>query len=235
MNAQNHAKMSPADLFNKDMSQSYDAKNSRLAAISDNMHFLIRLILKDLPPQARVLCVGVGTGAEILSLAAAYPSWSFVGVDPSASMLAVCQQRLTEAGIMERCALIEGYVHDVPAAEDFDAVLSILVAHFVARQDRLGFYQDMQKRLKPGGRLINTEISFALDTPEYPAMLKNWASVQELMGATPESLAALPDILRDKLSVISPADTEHLLRDSGFPLPVRFFQSFMIHGWYGLK
>ena len=51
------------------------------------MHFLIGLVLKELPTDARILCVGVGTGAEIFSLAEEYPEWTFVGVDPSADML----------------------------------------------------------------------------------------------------------------------------------------------------
>ena len=50
------------------MSQAYDAKISRLAPIAGKMRFLIRLILKEFPPYSRALCVGVGTGAEILSL-----------------------------------------------------------------------------------------------------------------------------------------------------------------------
>jgi SAM-dependent methyltransferase len=78
------------DFFNREASRAYDDKNSKLAPISENMHFLIRLVLKGLPPRSRVLCVGVGTGAEILSLFRAFPDWTFLGVDPSAEMLKVC-------------------------------------------------------------------------------------------------------------------------------------------------
>ena len=213
----------------------YDERNRPLAPIADNMHFLIRLVLKDLPAQARVLCVGVGTGAEILSLSAAFPQWTFVGVDPAIGMLDVCRERLSQAGVLSRCELIHGYVHDVPPGEHFDAVLSVLVAHFVKREDRLNFYEAMVSRLRANGILINTEISFDLDSQEFPSMLENWAAVQALMGASPESLANLSVTLRDMLSVISPADTESLLRQSGIALPVRFLQAFMIAGWYGVK
>jgi tRNA (cmo5U34)-methyltransferase len=41
--------------------------------------------------------------------------------------------------------------------------------------------------------------------------------------------------LREMLSVISSAETELLLHQSGILLPVRFFQAFMISGWYGSK
>lgn len=213
----------------------YDEKNRQLAPIADNMHFLIRLILKNSPARARVLCVGVGTGAEILSLSKAFPEWTFVGVEPSVGMLDVCRERLEAAGVLDRCEFIEGYVHDVSLGEKFDVALSVLVAHFVKREERLAFYQAMSSRLRAGGMLINTEISYDLYSPEFPVMLKNWEAVQLLMGATPESIANLAQVLREMLSIISPMDTENLLRQSGIRVPVRFFQAFMINGWFGMK
>ncbi len=218
-----------------DAAKVYDERNRQLAPIADNMHFLIRLILKNAPVRARVLCVGIGTGAEILSLANSFPEWTFVGVDPAIGMLDVCRERLNNAGVLHRCELIHGYVHDVPLGENFDVALSILVAHFVKRADRLNFYQAMCSRLGTNGILINTEISFDLNAQEFPFMLKNWEAVQSMMGATPESLANLSLQLREMLSVISPIETESLLKQSGIHVPVRFFQAFMISGWYGIK
>ena len=215
--------------------RSYDERNRQLAPIVENLHFLIRLILKNAPVHTRVLCVGVGTGAEILSLSKSFPEWTFVGVDPSIGMLDVCRERLSNAGLLNRCELIHGYVQDVPPGENFDAALSILVAHFVKREERLSFYQAMCGRLRTGGFLINTEISFDLDSREFPLMLKNWEAIQSMMGAAPESLANLAVQLRKMLSVISPVETENLLSQSGINLPVRFFQAFMISGWYGIK
>jgi len=213
----------------------YDERNLPLAPIAENMHFLIRLILKNAPVRARVLCVGVGTGAEILSLSKSFPEWTFVGVDPSSGMLDVCRERLSTAGVLNRTELIHGYVHDVPLAENYDAALSILVAHFVKRQDRLNFYEAMCDRLSDNGTLINTEISYDLNSPKFQSMIKNWEAVQLLMGATPESLTNLSQVLREMLSVISPGETESLLIQCGISMPVRFFQAFMISGWYGIK
>lgn len=218
-----------------DAARFYDERNRQLAPIADNMHFLIRLILQNSPILSRVLCVGVGTGAEIISLAETFPEWTFVGVDPSIGMLDVCRERLSDAGVLDRCELIQGYVHDVPQGENFNVALSILVAHFVKHEERLSFYQAMCGRLCANGILVNTEISFDLNSPEFPLMLKNWQAVQSMMGATPESIATLPMQLREMLSVISPKETERLLNQSGINLPVRFFQAFMINGWYGVK
>lgn len=223
-----------AAFFTQNVSETYDERNSRLAPIAGNMHFLIRLALGGLPERARVLCVGVGTGAEILALATAYPQWSFVGVDPSAPMLDRCRQSMEKAGFADRCLLVYGYVQDIEE-DGFDAVLSVLVGHFIARADRADFYGAMHERLKPGGYFINTEISFDLDDAAFATMLAHWGRVQTLMGATPESLASLPVMLRDVLCVLPPAEVESMMQTGGIALPVRFFQSFMIMGWYGKK
>lgn len=228
-------KVQPADFFNKEASQAYDEKNSKLGAIAHNLHFLIQLILKELPQKSRILCIGIGTGAEILSLAKIYPDWTFVGVDPSASMLEVCSDRFKDAGISERCQLVHGYIQDAPSGENFDAVLSVLVAHFVKRNERLNFFTEMSRRLKNDGFIVNAEISYDLNSTEFPSMLTQWKKIQELMGATPESLENLPRVLREMLSIVSPSETENFLRQSGIKLPVRFFQAFMINGWYGKK
>jgi len=221
--------------FNKDMAEAYDARNSKLAPIADAMHFLIRLVLQRLPARSRILCVGVGTGAEVLSLAQAFPEWTFLGLDPSAEMLAVCGERLKKAGMPERCELVQGYVQDLPAGENFDATVSVLVGHFVKREERLSFYRNMVSRIRSGGYLVDTEISFDLDSPEFPSALKDWEQVQALMGATATSVALLPTVLREVLAVLPPAEIESLLRQSGIAVPVRFYQAFMISGWYGQK
>lgn len=225
---------SPEDMFDA-MARSYDERNRPLEPIKDALHILMSLVLKDLPKNARILCVGIGTGADILALAHARPGWSFVGVDPSHEMLNVCRERLERDGLMARCELVQGYVEDVPADTGYDAVVSLFVAHFVQRQDRPGFYRHIQERLKPGGYLVSAEISYDLDAAEFSLMLKNWEQVQSLMGATPEAIASLPDVLRNTLCVLSPAETEQLIRTSGLTMPVQFFQAFMISGWYAWK
>lgn len=126
------------DIFNGEFSRQYDAGNARFSAISDNLHFLIALLLKDLPADAHILCIGVGTGTEIVHLAGLYPGWRFTGVDPSADMLQVCASKLRRAGIGDRCALAAGYLQDLPGTADYDAALCLLVTHFILDGERGG-------------------------------------------------------------------------------------------------
>lgn len=220
--------------FNKEMADAYDRRNSALAPVSDSLHFLLRLVLAALPADARLLCVGVGTGAEILSLAKVYPGWSFVGIDPSSEMLAVATDRLERAGLLHRCELLQGFAQDVPGG-GFDAAISLLVAHFIKREDRRDFYSAIHERLKPGGLFASAEISADLDAPEFAGMLDDWKQIQMLMGATPDSLGKLGEMMRDVLGVLPPAETEALWKAAGFRKPVPFFQAFMIRGWHAVR
>lgn len=225
----------PPDFFNQDIAKIYDDRNSKLLKISDCSFFLLSLILKNLPDKARVLCVGAGTGAEIIFLSQIYPEWTFVALEPSGPMLEVCREKTRKAGIQDRCEFVNSYIHEMDKGENFDAVLSLLVGHFVPLDIRAKFYQEMTDRLKVGGTLASVEISYDLESKEFPFMIKNWESIQALMGATSETLAMLPKLLKEKLVVLSPSKIVELIKQSGIQRPVPFFQAFMIHGFYGIK
>ena len=223
--------MNAAAFFDQEMATHYDERNSQLSPMSENLHFLMRMVLRDVPERADILCIGVGTGADIFALATAFPNWRFVGVDPSPDMLEVCRQKLEAAGLAERCELVQGHLADL-SDRRFDAIVSLLVAHFVSAGERPAFYSGSRDRLKPGGIYVSAEICFDLDSPQFPSALENWKQVQIMMGATPASLDKLPTMLRDTLTVLSPEVTETLARKAGLGLPVWFFQAFLIRGWY---
>ncbi len=229
--AENNA---PDKFFNQAASTSYDERNQHLSKISECLHFLSNLTLSNAPEEAKVLCVGVGTGAEILAFAKMRPHWRFVGVDPSEAMLDVCRAKLDALGLTDRCTLVHGYAGDVEETQ-FDVSISFFVAHFIPKAARSDFYRAIIDRLKPNGRFVSAEISYDLDSDTFPDMLKNWSEVQRLMGATPETLSKLPSVLQDQLSVLSDTETERLMLEAGFSRPVKFFQAFMINGWHTEK
>src|SRR5581483_7754666 len=89
-------------LFDKQAS-SYDQQWSKMAPINGASHLLTSTVLSELPAQAHILCVGAGTGAEILYLAQKFPQWHFTAVEPSTAMLDVFRRRAEEHGISSRC------------------------------------------------------------------------------------------------------------------------------------
>lgn len=222
-------------LFNADLAKNYDERNSNLSAITEAMHYLIQLSLKELPKQSKILCVGVGTGAEILSLAKQNPEFTFTGIDTSLPMLEVCKEKLEKADLLKRCELIHGKIEDFPHQQNFDAALSILVGHFINKMERADYYKHIINRLKSGGCFVNTELSYDLHSPQYPLMLENWKQVQIQMGAKKENLYKLSDQLKETLHILSWQDIEKILSQSGIHPPVHFFQAFLISGWYGIK
>ncbi|WP_435930089.1 class I SAM-dependent methyltransferase [Dryocola sp. BD613] len=223
------------DIFNTEFSRQYDASNKRLSPIADNLHFLISLLVRDLPRDAQILCVGVGTGTEILRLAEAHPGWRFTGVDPSPDMLAVCTEKLAQRGVAARCDLIVGYINDVPPVAKFDAVLCLLVTHFIQHPERQGIYQHMAQRLIDGGQLIVAEIGGDMAAPEFDERLKSWTAIQELTSQQQKSPEEVKALLNQRLLLLPPEKTAALITGAGFSLPHCFFQSLLIYAWQAKK
>ena len=144
--------------FDKQAS-SYDQQWSKMAPINAALHLLTSTVLADLPPQAHILCVGAGTGAEILYLAQKFPEWHFTAVEPSTAMLAVFRRRAEEQGIASRCVFHPGYLDSLPAHGLFDAATAFLVSQFILeRPARAKFFQSIAERLRPAGVLVSNEI-----------------------------------------------------------------------------
>ncbi|WP_250153546.1 class I SAM-dependent methyltransferase [Cedecea lapagei] len=223
------------DIFNAEFSRQYDASSERLKDISNNLHALLSLLLRDLPAEAKVLCVGVGTGTEIVRLAKQHPEWHFTGVDPSPDMLAVCAEKLEREGLSGRCELIVGHVKDVPEQDEFDAALCLLVAHFIQHPQRGGIYQHIGDRLKPVGQLIAAEIAGDMADPDFDGQLRNWVALQQAYTQRQRDIAEVKAELNQRLLLLPPRQTETLLREAGFASVTPFFQSLLIHGWHAVK
>jgi tRNA (cmo5U34)-methyltransferase len=224
------------ELFDQKVSTSYDERNRKVGAINENLHLLIRLILADLPADAHILCVGVGTGMEIVRLAEIFPQWRFTGVDPSAAMLDVCRNRLQENQLESRCTLFHGYLHDLKEDTRYDTVLCLLVTHFIKDAPaRQAMFADMANRLTSGGYLINAEISGDESTSEFAELTQAWKSLHRHTGASAEQLDNMMAKTRQHVAIAPPSVIESYLRDSGLPTPVLFFQSLLIHAWYSRK
>lgn len=76
-----------AAVFDKERASTSDTRAARVAPLRDALHLSIRLVLSDLPSDARILCVGVGTGLELIYLAQEFPQWQFTAVEPATAML----------------------------------------------------------------------------------------------------------------------------------------------------
>lgn len=221
-------------LFDK-QAVSYDQQGRRLALINDTLHWLTSIVLVELPPQAHILCVGAGTGTEILYLAQKFPEWHFTVVEPSTAMLAVCYRRAEEQGIASRCVFHAGYLDSLPWTGAFDAATAFLVSQFILeRQVRAQFFQSIADRLGPAGIFLSSDLAGDLAAPEGQAQLDLWFRV--MSGSTsPEGVERMRTAYQRDVAVLPPQDVHDLITRGGFDAPVLFFQAGLIHAWFAKR
>lgn len=210
----------------------YDQQWSRLAAFREGMQILIGAAFRELPADARVLCVGAGTGAEIESMAARFPQWTFAAVEPSPGMLAECRRRMDARGLAGRCSFHEGYVETLPPSPPFDAATALLVSQFILqRPARVAFFDAIARRLRPGALLASADLSADTAAPGYEGLLELWMRTLAVADPAPDRLRQMREAYERDVAVLAPAEMEALIRDGGFEEPTAFFQAGLMRAW----
>lgn len=222
-----------ANYFDKQQADSYDERWAALAPFNESLHMQLGLILGDLPEKARILCVGAGTGAELLALAKQFPQWSFLAVDPSLPMLEKCREKAKTSGISDRCNYHAGHISDIPDTEGaFDAATSILVSHFIVdRSERLRFFQGIRNRLRPEGFLITSDLSEA-PRRQQQELMQVWIRMMKHMGANAKQVEGMLAAYDENVAMLSEENMESLLEEAGFEKPTLFTQSLLIRSWF---
>ncbi|EKE71617.1 class I SAM-dependent methyltransferase [Gallaecimonas xiamenensis] len=216
--------------------QGYDQQWARLAPINGGLYFLLESAFAALPEHARILCVGAGTGREILHLAKVFPRWQFTAVEPAPAMVAVCRDQAEKAGIAARCTFFTGYLQDLPPSAPFDAATSLLVSQFLMdKAQRIGFFNAIAQRLAPGGLLANADLAADLQSPQGQAQLALWFKVMSQALPSADALARMQNAYRQDVAVLPPAQVAALLAEGGFTGVFPFFQAGLIHGWLGQR
>lgn len=229
---QSHSKL---DSFGKDRAKFYDQSNSHLVPILANLHYLIKIVLSELPPDSKILCVGAGTGSEIIELAEAFPKFTFLAVEPSESMLEVCREKLQKLNLIDRCDLICGNIEDIPDTSEYNAALCLLVLHHTSIEDRTRIVAGISKRLKNLGYFICAEISYDPSSVVFADIVEKWKSLIRKSGAPEDKIQNLPKMMIEHLFVQTPSEVEHMLITNSFLAPIQFFQSLLIRAWYSQK
>jgi tRNA (cmo5U34)-methyltransferase len=216
--------------FGKAHAPFYDERAVKLASVRDSLNFLVRLCLADLPSESRILCVGAGTGAELLDLATAFPSWRFTAVEPSPAMLEICYQKVYEAGIASRCHFHEGYLDSLPQTEPFNAATSILVSQFLTGPNqRRDFFHQIATRLRPRGHLINADLASSLNSSAFDNLFEIWLRAH---GHTPPAERPSQIGWEKDVAVSRPDEIESIIAGAGFEQPILFYQALFIHAWH---
>lgn len=215
---------------------SYDERWAKTAPIRDALHFLLQAVLAELPSNARILCVGAGTGEEIGYLAERFPHWSFVAVEPSGAMLDVCRQKADKAGFISRCDFHEGYLDTLPAQEPFDAATCFLVSQFILERDaRIGFFNSIAARLRPEGILASSDLASDVSSSQYSALLQTWLNMMLASDVPAAGVEQMRAAYAKDVAILPPAQIESIIREGGFDNPVGFYQAGLIHAWFSRR
>ena len=222
-----------AIVFDEERASNYDTRQSKLAPLRDTLHLLIRLILSELPADARILCVGVGTGLELIYLAQEFPQWHFTAVEPASAMLKICRQKAEESGVASRCTWHEGYLDSLPPSASFDAATCLLVSHFfMQREERQQFFSQIASRLRPQGYLVSADLASDMSTSSYQSLREVWTRMLKYAECPDEEVEKFLAAHGRDAAVLPPDEVGSLITSSGFGTPVLFLQTLFIHAWY---
>ena len=214
----------------------YDRQWARTSAIRECLYLVLDPLLSPLPHDARVLCVGVGTGQELAHLAHRFPGWTFTAVEPSGRMLAACRARAAEQGFAHRCRFHEGFLETLEQGACFDAATCFLVSQFItARPERVAFFQAIADRLVPDGLLASSDLAADVDSTAYGVLLPAWIRMMQDADVSPEAIDRIRTAYATDVAVVPGGEVEGIIAEGGFEPPVRFFQAGLIHAWLSTR
>lgn len=218
--------------FDEERAAAYDDRFAKIAAARDALLLMAQVAFSELPEKARILCVGAGTGTEVLHLAAANPGWRFTAVEPSRAMLNVCRRKLEAAGLADRCEFYEGYVETLPDAGPYDAATSILVSHFILDQaKREDYFRQIAQRLVAGGLFLNADLCGDVDAAMHEYRLQQWQRLWFQSDAPKEEIEGMRTALQHHVALLPPSRVEELLSAAGFDQVMPAYHFHLIRGW----
>jgi len=214
----------------------YDSQWDKLAPIYLGLFFMMEAVFADLPADARILCVGAGTGKELLYLAKKFPGWHFTAVEPASAMLRVCQHNVEARGIAGRCDFHAGLLESLPAGRRYDGATCLLVSQFMLNKpERMDFFRQIANKLQPNALLINAELSAETSNAHYDHLLEVWQRMRSAANPSAEVLMQMKRTYAKDVAILPAAEVAQLIADAGFSNPVRFFQASLIQAWFSRR
>lgn len=216
--------------------ENYDEHIRSLIPAYELVHLQIQAILTThLKSNAKILIAGCGTGYELQYLANQFPEAQFVAIDPSLNMIESAKQRLAKTTDIDRVTFIHGDTSILADDQycycnEFDAVLTILVAHFLAEPAKTKFFNDLNQSLKKQGVLITYDL-MQMDQCTQQILFH----LTQYNGLTEKQSVNMIDRLEDDFALIDAAEMKKNLMQCGFENVHCYMQILGFHGFYAYK
>ncbi|MDP0492523.1 MAG: class I SAM-dependent methyltransferase [Verrucomicrobiota bacterium JB023] len=219
-----------------EMASTYDQKWADLAPIHSALHHLTKSVLAEIPAKANILCVGAGTGAEIVYLSEQFPDFRFTVVEPPEKMIDQFRAKADQLGILNRCVIHRGYLETLPPQPDFQAATCFLVSQFILEKSRRSrFFREISSRLEDEGLIVSSDLSNDVSSAADPSLQNFWFSVMKGGAISESDMERMREVYAKDIAILAPKGVEEILCNGGFRQPTLFFQAGMIHAWYSRK
>ncbi|OTG82808.1 SAM-dependent methyltransferase [Acinetobacter sp. ANC 5054] len=210
----------------------YDVHIRKLIPAYELVHQQIQAILDSvLEPEAHTLIIGCGTGYELNYLLAQCPTWTFTVTELSENMLHKARQQVEELRQSHRVNFVLGSHTEFEQTEQFDAVLCILVTHFIEHAEKHKFLQKAYDLLKAKG------IFLSFDLMQFNSELEKLVLPKfcEKNGLSKIQTKKMMQRLADDFHLIEQKDYERLLEDMGFQSVHCFTQILSYAAYWAMK
>lgn len=212
----------------------YDSRRARTRAISEALFLVLESVFFSLPERAHILCVGAGTGDELLYLAHRFPGWKFTVVEPSSRMMEICQRKAEEQGCLDRCHFHCGLLDSLSEDTLYDGATAFLVSQFMLdSRQRVRFFQLIGQRLTREGGLVSADLATVPEAFDF--MVESWMRLTSNESPSREQIENAKTIYRSDVAVVSPVEVEALLMESGFTCVVPVYQAGLLRGWFSKR
>lgn len=223
--------------FDAKRARAYDNLVRQVVPGYDVLHAMAGLLLKsEVGEHGRILVAGAGTGQEVLAFAKERPHWTVTGVEPSADMIAIARDRVTEAGLGERVELLTGFVGDLPDRAAFDAAALMLVMHFLPDDGaKLDLLTSIARRLKPSAPLVLADLHADRQGPRFRRFIELWRRWQLDAGMDPDKVdKGFEQVFKD-IQFVPERRILDLLTEAGFETVEPFYGAFLFGAWIAWK
>lgn len=214
----------------------YDQQWKKMAPINDGLYFFLEPIFEKLHDESRVLCVGAGTGKEIIFLAEKFPNWTFTVVEPSSVMMKFCREAIERNNLKSRCFFHEGYLDSLTIKESHNAATCFNVSHFFLDEGkRRAFFTQIANKLTPEGILVNSDLASDTTSNEYHELLETWLTAMAQSDLSEDNIKKMKAAYAKDVAILPPKQVASIIASGGFDFPIQFYQAGLIHAFFAKR